>query len=152
MAETPFRLRSDAFEEGQFLPGACTCDGDDRSPPLDWDGIPDGTRSLVLTVTDPDAPGGTSTHWLLYDLSPDTGALPEGAGRGGLEGRNDFQVIGWSGPCPPPRHGDHRYVFTLFALDCDSLGLPEGASRKEVERAMEGRILDSAELMGRYRR
>jgi Raf kinase inhibitor-like YbhB/YbcL family protein len=102
-------------------------------------------------VTDPDAPNGTFTHWVLYHLPADTQELPEGASGKGTAGRNDFQALGWGGPCPPPGHGDHRYVFTLSALD-SALDLGPHARREEVERAMEGHVIQSAQLTGRYAR
>lgn len=152
MAETSFRLTCDAFREGEHIPTEFSCEGDDRSPPLHWEGEPDSTRSFALRVVDPDAPDGEFTHWLLFDVPARTHELAAGAQGPGVEGRNDFQRIGWAGPCPPPKHGDHRYYFTISALDCESLGLHEGATRAEVERAMEGHILDEATAMGRYRR
>jgi len=146
-----FALESDAFGPGEAIPRAHTCEGADRSPPLRWGDVPAGTRSFVLLVTDPDAPHGTFTHWVLFDIPAGTAQLAAGASAG-VPGRNDFRRLGWGGPCPPPGHGPHRYVFTLAALDRASLGLAEGATRGEVERAMEGHVLGRAELVGRYER
>jgi Raf kinase inhibitor-like YbhB/YbcL family protein len=152
MTESRFRLVSDAFGEGEHIPREYGCDGDGHSPPLRWNGAPEATRSFVLRVVDPDAPDGEFTHWVLFDLPASTGNLETGDSGEGVEGRNDFQSIGWGGPCPPPRHGDHRYYFTLSALDCETLDLPEGATRAEVEKKMEGHVLDEVTRMGRYRR
>jgi len=145
-------IESDAFAHDAVIPTKYTCEGDDRSPPLRWSGAPEGTRSFVLRVLDPDAPGGTFTHWLLYDVPASAEGLGEGESGRGVPGRNDFERIGWGGPCPPPKHGDHRYHFTLSALDRDGLGLAEGASRDEVEKAMEGHVLAEARWTGRYAR
>ena len=152
MPDIEFRLVSEAFREGARIPPRYSCDGDDRSPPLHWAGEPDGTRSFTLRVVDPDAPDGEFTHWVLYDLPASRHEIVEGESGVGVEGRNDFQRLGWSGPCPPPKHGDHRYYFTLSALDCESLGLPKGATRAEVEKSMRGHVLDEARWMGRFRR
>jgi Raf kinase inhibitor-like YbhB/YbcL family protein len=145
-----FALTSTAFENGQEVAQRHTCDGDDRSPPLRWSGVPDGTRSLGLIVDDPDAPVGTFTHWLAWGIEPASDALPEGEAAP-VEGRNDFGSVGYRGPCPPPGHGPHRYFFRLHALDAD-LELEAGAGRKDLERALEGHVLEVAELMGRYER
>jgi Raf kinase inhibitor-like YbhB/YbcL family protein len=112
--------------------------------------------SFALIVTDPDAPGQTFVHWVLYGLPAETRALPEalpGIGQladGGRQGRNDFGDLGYGGPCPPPG-SPHHYVFTLYALDA-KLNLPVGATRAQVEAAMQGHILASGELIGVYRR
>jgi Raf kinase inhibitor-like YbhB/YbcL family protein len=151
MSARKLRLRSPAFREGQIIPRKHTCEGEDVSPHLAWDHPPEGTQGFVVVVTDPDAPNGTFTHWVLYHLPADTQELPEGASGKGTAGRNDFQALGWGGPCPPPGHGDHRYVFTLSALD-SALDLGPHARREEVERAMEGHVIQSAQLTGRYAR
>lgn len=153
MAERDFQLRSKTFRNGAYIPRAHSREGQDRSPPLDWQAPPEETRSLVLRVVDPDAPDGPFTHWLLFDIPPETMGLEEGTSSPpGIQGRNDFEFLGWGGPLPPPKHGDHRYEFTLSALDVETLGLAEGARRDEIEKAMEGHVLDEADLMGRYRR
>ncbi|HWE40457.1 MAG TPA: YbhB/YbcL family Raf kinase inhibitor-like protein [Isosphaeraceae bacterium] len=154
------RLRSAAFADGGDIPKASTCDGKDTSPPLAWSGVPGGARSLALVVEDPDAPRGTWTHWVLFDLAPDVGELPRGVPTGGTfepkagakaarQGKNDFGKLGYGGPCPPG--GTHRYVFRLYALDA-VLGLDPGASREQVLRAMTGHVLAEGRLTGRYRR
>jgi Raf kinase inhibitor-like YbhB/YbcL family protein len=149
-----FTLTSAGFAEGAAIPARYTCDGQNSAPPLRWDGPPDA-RSFVLIVDDPDAPGGTFTHWVLYDIPGAQRELPEGlsnVGALGTPGMNDFSRVGYSGPCPPARSGAHRYVFTLAALDIATLNLPPEAARKQVEAAMRGHILGQARLIGRYER
>lgn len=141
--------------DGQF-PKRETCDGPDTSPPLAWSGAPPETKSFALMLDDPDAPSGTFTHWVLWNLPaaahelpenlPKTPQLPDGA----LQGRNDFGNAGYGGPCPPPGK-PHRYFFRLYALD-NAPALKPGASRGELERAMEGHILARGELRARYGR
>ena len=150
------QLKTSAFKPGGDIPAQFTCDGLDTSPALSWNTPPEGTQSFVLVVEDPDAPGQTWVHWVLYDLPATERESPEGvstAGKlssGARQGLNDFKKIGFGGPCPPPGLG-HRYYFKLYALD-KRLGLRPGATRAEVDRAMRGHILARAELMGRYRR
>jgi len=149
-----FTLESPAFAAGATIPKLYTCEGADVSPELRWQDAPAGTRSFALIVDDPDAPGRTFTHWVLFDIPADRTSLPEGLQPGdvGVAGRNDFGKTGYGGPCPPPGHGPHRYFFTLYALDTETLNLERGASRTEVERAMSGHIVGKAQLMGRYER
>lgn len=149
------RLFSSAFEDGGVIPQRYTCDGENTSPPLEWSAAPPGTQAYVMIVDDPDAPSGTFVHWLLYDIPVSENGLTEAVGKpgaeagGGLQGRNGFGDQGYGGPCPPS--GTHRYYFRLYALQ-QSLRLPAGARRQEVEQAMEGRVMEMAELMGRYER
>lgn len=152
-----FTLTSDAIKEGEPIAAKYTCDGADVSPALAWTDPPAGTKSICLIMDDPDAPGGTWTHWLLWNLPETLRALPEGVAKstevpaGSRQGNNDFRKPGYGGPCPPPG-APHRYFFRLFALDA-TLSLSPGASRKEVDRALAGhKILGRAELMGRYSR
>lgn len=152
MAEQGFTLTSTDFAEGEIIPTELTCEGENRPPALKWMHPTEAALSFALIADDPDAPNGTFTHWLLFDLPRDTRELPNGSGSEGVEGRNDFQQQGYGGPCPPPNHGKHRYYFKLFALDTDRLGLDAGATRDEIERAMQGHVLDTAELMGRFER
>ena len=151
-----FDLTSSAFAPGAAIPKKHTCDGDDRSPPLAWTEPPPGTRSFALVCEDPDAPAGTWTHWVLYAVPGNIRALSEGVppqptlGDASRQGKNDFRRVGWGGPCPPPG-STHRYVFKLHALDV----VPElapGASRAELLKAIEGHVLGTAELTGRYGR
>ena len=154
-----FKLTSSAFPQGGEIPAKYTCEGQDISPPLAWTGAPPDATSLALIVDDPDAPDPaapkmTWVHWVLYNIPPGTGSLPEGAKQlppGTLQGLNDWKSTGYGGPCPPPGHGPHRYFFRLYALDSE-VGLPAGASRKELERALEGHVLAVAELVGVYQR
>lgn len=150
-------LTSSAFENGGQIPVKYTCDGQNISPPLAWSALPPGTKSLVLFIDDPDAPDPAApkmdwTHWLLYNIPPGISSLPEGIGRlpkGTLSGWNDFRKTAYGGPCPPV--GTHRYFHRLYALD---IVLPDlgTASMGDIERAMEGHVLDKAELVGKYRR
>jgi len=145
-----FTLSSDAFRPGEPIPARYTCEGEDVSPPLSWSGAPEQARSLALIVDDPDAPGGRFNHWLAWDIDPTAEGLAEGEAAPS-EGSNDFGAVGYRGPCPPPGHGAHRYVFRLFALDSD-LDLAAGASRQELERAIGTHALAVAELIGTYER
>lgn len=143
-------LTSQAFDHGAAIPRRYTCQGDDVSPPLAVSGVPPGTRSLALMMDDPDAPRGTWDHWVLYDIPADVTSVPEGgAPAGATAGRNSWGRTGWGGPCPPS--GRHRYFFRLYALDAEP-GLGPGATKQELERAIEGHVLDRAELMGTYQK
>ncbi len=143
-------VTSSAFAYGEPIPVRYTCDGANVSPPLSWSGAPSHTRAFVLIVDDPDAPMGTWLHWLIYDIPATTHELAEGASDVGVVGLNSWQQPGYGGPCPPPGK-PHRYFFRLYALD-SPLNLPPGASRQEVERAMQGHVLAQGEWMGTYRR
>jgi len=152
-----FILTSAAFRDGAPIPGKYTCDGGDVSPPLTWSGAPAGTRSVALIADDPDAPGGTWVHWVLYNLPAEVSELPENIAKvesldlgGARQGRNDFRRPGYGGPCPPPGPA-HRYFFKLYALDT-RLELKAGAQKKDVEAALEGHALGSAQIMGTYAR
>jgi len=142
-------LSSDAFEHGTAIPRRHTCEGEDLSPPLRWEGVPDGTRSLALICDDPDAPSGTFTHWVAWGIDPTEG-LAEGAAAP-VEGSNGFGSVGYRGPCPPPGHGPHRYFFRLYALDAAPEVEP-AAGREALEGEIERHTLDTAELMGTYER
>lgn len=144
------QLSSSAFQEGEPIPVEYTCDGDDVSVPLAWSEPPPAIRSFALILDDPDAPGGVFTHWVLFNVSPETRQLAEGQLPGGaLQGKNDFGGIGYGGPCPPGGR-THRYQFTLYALD-RSLNLDAGASKRQVLDAMQGHVLARGDLMGTYR-
>jgi Raf kinase inhibitor-like YbhB/YbcL family protein len=151
-----FSISSTSFPNGGDIPKKFTCDGADVSPELSWTGPPAGTQSFALIADDPDAPSGTWTHWVLFDLAPDTNNLAESVSKidelpgGERQGRNDFRKIGYNGPCPPPGK-PHRYFYKLYALNA-KLDLKPGSSKQEVEQAMEGRILGKAEWMGKYER
>jgi Raf kinase inhibitor-like YbhB/YbcL family protein len=110
-------IRSSAFSAGDIVPTRFTCDGDDVSPPLSWSGVPEGTAELRLSLTDPDAPRGTFTHWLVTGMDPAASEVAEGSvPAGGAEQRNSFGENAYGGPCPPQGGGAHRYVFTLEAM------------------------------------
>lgn len=153
-------LRSPAFTEGGLIPKVPTCDGKDSSPPLAWSGVPEPARSLALICEDPDAPAGTFTHWIVFDLPADVKELGEGIpprdrvnlGSGVGVARqvtNDFGKFGYGGPCPPS--GTHRYAFRLYALDT-KLDLDAGIKRDRLLRAMRGHVLAEGRLTGRYSR
>ncbi len=149
-------LKSPDFTSGANIPKQFTCDAADISPALAWNDPPAATRSFALIADDPDAPVGTWVHWVLFDLPANARALPQNVPKqeqladGSRQGRNDFRKIGYGGPCPPPGK-PHRYFFKLYALDT-KLNLQPGATKKDVERAMQGHILAQAEWMGRYAR
>lgn len=156
-----FQFTDVPFEESGPIPVEYTCDGEDVAPPLAWTAPPDGTRSLALVVEDPDAPmPGAFTHWVLFNLPPNATALPgrykagdsrlDADGIEPREGINDFGDVGYGGPCPP-RGEDHRYVFSLYALDT-TLALDEGADPDEVASAIEGHVQAEAEVVGTYQR
>jgi Raf kinase inhibitor-like YbhB/YbcL family protein len=150
------QLRSSGVTHGGEIQRRYTCDGEDLSPPLSWEGVPEGTASLALIADDPDAPVGTWVHWVLYGLDPAARELPEGVPTndtvlgGARQGRNDFRRIGYGGPCPPP-NGAHRYFFTIYALS-EAVDLESGATKAELLAAMEGKVLAQGQLMGTYRR
>jgi len=148
------QLTSPAFAYGEKIPFRFTCEGDDVSPPLEWSGAPVETRSFALICEDPDAPRGTWVHWLLYnvpagavELKQAVPTLPE-TPSGARHGCNTAGDMAYAGPCPPPGK-PHRYFFRLYALDI-MLNLPPGASREELEQAMEQHILGQGTLMGTY--
>ena len=149
-------LRAAAFMAGSDMPVEFTCDGSDTSPALSWTTPPEGTQSFAVVMDDPDAPRGTFTHWVLYNIPASARGLPEGVAperalpSGARQGRNDFGRIGYGGPCPPPGR-PHRYYFRLYALDTQ-LGTKAGATRAQVDEAMRGHMLAAAELTARYRR
>jgi len=151
------KIESVAFKEGESIPVKYTCDGLDISPPLLWSGSPEGTKSYVLIMDDPDAPIGTFTHWLVYDIPKDINGFVEDLPKvseieGVKQGLNDFGFVGYGGPCPPKGHGHHRYFFRLYAIDLDSLDIPPQSTRRVVEERMKGHILGETSLMGRYKR
>jgi Raf kinase inhibitor-like YbhB/YbcL family protein len=152
-------LSSSAFKHQTEIPSKYTCEGQDVSPPLSWLGVPDGTKSLVLIVDDPDAPDPkaprmTWVHWVLYNLPPSSAGLAEDVAakdlpKGTREGLSDWKRTGYGGPCPPI--GRHRYFHKLYALDTvlPDLGKP---TKADVEKAMQGHVLASAELIGTYQK
>ncbi|MBN1247802.1 MAG: YbhB/YbcL family Raf kinase inhibitor-like protein [Anaerolineae bacterium] len=151
-----FTLTSGAFAADQLIPSIYTCDGENISPPLAWEGLPDGTESLALIMDDPDAPGGTWVHWVLYNIPSDVAGLSEGVPaeetlqNGIRQGQNSGGRIGYAGPCPPS--GTHRYFFKLYALDAALTALPDRTQKDALLEAMEGHILGEVALMGTYAR
>jgi Raf kinase inhibitor-like YbhB/YbcL family protein len=149
------KVISSAFEEGGMIPPVYTCDGHDISPPIEWNGIPEGTKSIALISDDPDAPMGTWVHWVLYNLSADVRELEEGIPadeilpNGAKQGTTDFGRIGYGGPCPPG--GTHRYFFKVYALDAQPEPAP-AATKDQLLTAMKGHILAQGQLMGKYKR
>ncbi|NVM23682.1 MAG: YbhB/YbcL family Raf kinase inhibitor-like protein [Desulfobacterales bacterium] len=151
------RVESSAFKTGAFLAKRYSCDGADISPPLSWSAPPPGAKQFVVICDDPDAPGGTWVHWVLYGLAPTTLKLPEGIPPkrtilvDAKQGRNDFGGIGYGGPCPPRGTGAHRYFFKVYAVDVPP-SMEAGATKAQVLRAIRGHILAEGRLMGCYRR
>lgn len=141
------KLTSPAFKDKKDIPSKFTGEGEDVNPALDIENIPAGTKSLALIVDDPDAPGKTWVHWVVYDIPPTNHIVEDSVP--GKQGMNDSHGVVYHGPYPPS--GTHRYYFKLYALD-KVLGLAEGISKAELEKAMKGSILSSAELMGTYER
>jgi Raf kinase inhibitor-like YbhB/YbcL family protein len=159
VAQGSWRLTSSSFSAQGEIPSRHTCEGQDLSPALSWSGLPPGTKSLALVVDDPDAPDPrapqtTWVHWVIYNVPPEAGGLPEGVKATGLpsgtrEGRNDWGSTGYRGPCPPA--GRHRYFHKLYALDAvlGDLGTPTKAG---LEQAMRGHVLAQTELIGTYQK
>jgi len=148
-----FKLFSNAFPEGGWIPSLHSCQGADLSPSLEWSGGPPETLSYALIVEDPDAPSGVWCHWLLYDLGAKLQGLAQGYKPGtlGVSGTNDFGKLGYGGPCPP-KGGPHRYFFKLHALDVHTLGLPAGVKRADLLKAVQGHVLAETQYMGRFER
>ena len=144
------KIESPVFSNNQSIPPKYTCDGENINPPLKISNVPEEAKSLVLIVDDPDAPMGTWVHWTVWNISPQTKEIPEGAKlEGAVEGVTDFGSSGYGGPCPPS--GKHRYFFKLYAID-RNLDLDSSAKKKDIEAAMEGHILEQAQLIGLYER
>jgi len=155
----PLIIASPAFADGAPIPSLYTCEGEDRSPPLEWRGVAEGAQSLVLIVDDPDAPDPraprmTWVHWVVYNIPPDTPGFPAAviAGKlpaGTLEGLNDWKRTGYGGPCPPV--GRHRYFHKLYALDT-TLAPARKPTKHDIEEAMRGHVIGEAVLVGTYQK
>lgn len=149
------RLFSTAFQDEGMIPVRYTCKGEDISPPLQWEGTPEGTKSIVLVEDDPDAPIRTWDHWVVFNIPPDSTGLAEHMSKlpelenGTRQGRNSWGKIGYGGPCPPV--GTHRYIFHLYALNT-LLDLKPGVEKNEVLKAMQGHILHETQLLGRFKK
>lgn len=157
--EGPMRITSSSFEPGATIPQAYTCDGENVSPPLEVDGLPNRTRTVALVVGDPDVPTPETSlqnyaHWVLWNARPDgfSAFFPtNGTPNGSVEGANDAGGQGYTGPCPPVGSSPHRYVFTAFAVDRE-LNLSEGANRSQLMAALDGHVLARDRLVGLYER
>jgi Raf kinase inhibitor-like YbhB/YbcL family protein len=149
-------LTSTGFRQGEWIPSEYTAEGRNVSPPLNWSDLPGGTKTLALVCEDPDAPRGTFTHWVIFNIPAESRELAAGVPteptlpNGAVQGANDFGRIGYSGPAPPPGKA-HRYSFKLYALDT-ALGLPSGASPDDLKAALSGHVLAEGQLMGTYGR
>ena len=155
-AKMQFTLSSPSFRNSQPMPAKHSCEGADASPALKWEGAPAGTKGFALICDDPDAPGGSWVHWVIYGIAASTSELAENVAKsdtvGGVkQGVNDFGKVGYGGPCPPRGHGVHHYHFRLYALDAE-LNLAPRVTRRQLEAAMKGRVLAQTELVGTYRR
>ncbi len=154
-AKMEIKITSSVFKNDGLIPSKYTCDGEDVSPPLQWEALPQGTQSIALICDDPDAPMGTFVHWVLFNLPAGVKKLAENipAGKtldnGASQGITDFGRIGYGGPCPPS--GTHRYFFKIYALDTE-LDLPAGSRKSQLLKAMEGHILAQGQLVGKYKR
>jgi Raf kinase inhibitor-like YbhB/YbcL family protein len=155
-AAVSLELASPDFTPGGNIPKQFTCEGANISPALKWNDPPGAAQSFVLIADDPDAPVGTWVHWVIFNLPASLRAIPqnfpknEQSADGSRQGRNDFGEIGYGGPCPPPGK-PHRYFFKLYAVD-GKLKLAPGATKAQVERAIEGHILAQGEYIGRFSR
>jgi Raf kinase inhibitor-like YbhB/YbcL family protein len=149
------QLKSSVFKEGGIIPKRYTCDGQNISPPLEWEAVPGGTESLALIVDDPDATTGTWVLWVLFNLPPEIKELPEPIPpekvlpNGAKQGMNDFHRIGYGGPCPPK--GTHSYYFKLYALDA-TLDLAPGITKAQLLEVIDNHVLAVGTLIGKYRK
>jgi Raf kinase inhibitor-like YbhB/YbcL family protein len=154
-AQSKMEIGTTAFTPGGSIPPKYTCSGEDTSPPLSIRGVPGSAKTLALIVDDPDAPSGTFVHWVVYNLPPGTTRIDAGVKAsktmpgGGAQGRNDFGRTGYGGPCPPPG-SPHHYRFRLFALN--SQITPSSDTGPEVEQAIQGHVVTSAEMVGTFGR
>ncbi len=145
-----FKLSSPSFQHNQMIPSKYTCDGEDVNPALRIEAMPPQTKSLALVVDDPDAPSGMWVHWIVWNIDPAIAEIPESSLPAGAEqGTSDFRKTAYGCPCPPS--GTHRYFFKLYALD-GMMNLPRATNKAGLEKAMKGRILGQAELIGLYKR
>ena len=151
---TDMKIFSSSFNDGDMIPSKYTCDGDNISPPLSWTGVPNEAKSLTLIVDDPDAPSGVWVHWVIYKIPPAVLELKENVSKnkvldnGSIQGKNDFNDIGYGGPCPPG--GKHRYFFKLYALD--NIIEDSGLTKADLIKAMETHIIARAQIIGTYKR
>lgn len=152
------KVESSAFDAGAAIPRKHTCDGGDLSPALSWSGAPESTREFAVVCDDPDAPGGTFTHWVIWGIPKSAATLPEGVAAGdevatlasARQGTNGFRVRGYRGPCPPPGR-PHRYHFRVYALS-ERIDLPAGSAVERLRAAMAGHVAAEGEIVGTYGR
>jgi Raf kinase inhibitor-like YbhB/YbcL family protein len=153
--KTEIKIISTAFKEGQPIPRPYTCDGVNISPPLEWTGVPKQAKTIAIIADDPDAPSGTWVHWVLYNVPAENIGLVENVPAtdslkaGGYQGKTDFGKVGYGGPCPPS--GTHRYFFKIYAVDSE-LPLKAGATKADLEKAMQDHVVAQGQLMGTYSR
>ncbi len=144
------RIYSPEFNDNSFIPKKFTCEGMDINPQLLFEDIPEGAESLVLILDDPDAPAGTWVHWVVFNIPKDVTGIPEDSvPDNAVQGLNSWPKNNYGGPCPPS--GTHRYFFKLYALD-NQLELDDTATKKDVEQAMQGHIIEKAEYVGLYKK
>lgn len=144
-------VSSTALADGEDVPVAFTCEGEDIAPDLTWADVPADAVEIVIVVDDPDAPGGTFTHWTAWGLRPDSAPIDGDLPQGAVEGTTDFGQVGYRGPCPPAGHGPHRYRFRVLALDA-ALDLPRGATPAQLSDAISGHVLAWGQLQASYAR
>jgi hypothetical protein len=151
-APAVIQVTSSAFRDGDTIPVEFTCSGADRSPPLRWTGVPSGAVEVALVVDDPDAPGGTFLHWVLFALAPgDGGVEPGTVPAGARQARNGFGKAAYGGPCPPKGDPPHHYRFIVYALS-RHVDRPDGAPGNEVRRDVEAAAIATGRLVGLYGR
>ncbi|MGE5521531.1 MAG: YbhB/YbcL family Raf kinase inhibitor-like protein [Candidatus Dadabacteria bacterium] len=144
------KIESSAFQNGEAIPSKYSCQGANINPPLHFSEVPATAKSLVLIVDDPDAPAGTWTHWVLWNIEAQTGEMVENSKPpGSVQGKNSWGKNSWGGPCPPS--GTHRYFFKVYALD-KMLSIPSSSDAKQLEKAMDEHIVAKGELMGIYKK
>lgn len=144
------KLSSSNFENNSAIPAEYTCQGKDINPELEIKDVLPEAKSLALIMDDPDAPGGIWTHWVVWNIPPETKVIPAGVGdKFAVQGNNSWPKLGYGGPCPPS--GSHRYFFKLYALN-ERLNLPAGSSKADLENAMKDKIIDQVQLMGTYKK
>lgn len=144
------RVTSTAFKNGDLIPEKYTFDGENVNPPLNFSDVPEEAKSLAIIMEDPDAPGGTFVHWIVWNIPADIRGIREGDDMSYPQGRNDFGNIGYDGPCPP-KGSVHSYYFKVYALDT-FLNLPEGATKDDLVNAISGHVLAESSIVGKYGR
>ncbi len=146
----PMQVNSAAFEQEKMIPAKFTCDGENVNPPINLAEIPSQAKSIVLIVDDPDSPGGTWNHWLVWNINPNTKEISENTvPNEAIQGKNDFGENKYGGPCPPM--GTHHYFFRVYALDT-LLNIPEGSGRADLDLIMKNHVIATGELMGIYQK